>query len=124
MHADLVGPPGFQLDPDMRMRTEPLDHAVVRHRLPAALAPGLGNSAVLQARLPRLIAQDFAPRGYARQVLKDLEMLTEAGREHHLAMPMVAQATTLYRMLVGQGHSELDAIAVVKVLPEVTPPAA
>lgn len=74
--------------------------------------------------LPRMIAQDFAPRGYARQVLKDLEMLTEAGREHHLAMPMVAQATTLYRMLVSQGHSELDAVAVVKVLPEVAPPAA
>lgn len=98
-------------------------YGVDASRIPAALAPGLGNSAVLQAMLPRMIAQDFAPRGYARQVLKDLEMLTEAGREHHLAMPMVAQATTLYRMLVGQGHSELDAIAVVKVLPEVAPPA-
>jgi 3-hydroxyisobutyrate dehydrogenase/2-hydroxy-3-oxopropionate reductase len=51
-------------------------------------------------------------------------MLTEAGREQHLAMPMVAQATTLFRMLIGQGHSELDGIAVVKVLPEVAPPAA
>ncbi len=99
-------------------------YGVDASRIPAALAPGLGNSAVLQVMLPRMIAQDFAPRGYARQVLKDLEMLTEAGREHHLAMPMVAQATTLYRMLVGQGHSELDAIAVVKVLPEVAPPAA
>jgi 3-hydroxyisobutyrate dehydrogenase/2-hydroxy-3-oxopropionate reductase len=88
-------------------------------KIPAALAPGLGNSAVLQAMLPRMVAQDFAPRGYARQVLKDLELLMEAGREHHLAMPMVAQATTMYRMLVAQGHSELDAIAVVKVLPEV-----
>ena len=46
-------------------------------------------------------------------------MLMEAGREQHLAMPMVAQATTLYRMLVAQGDSELDAIAVLKMLPEV-----
>lgn len=91
-------------------------------RIPAALAPGLGNSAVLQAMLPRMIAQDFAPRGYARQVLKDLEMLMEAGRKHHLPMPMVAQAATLYRLLVAQGHGELDAIAVVKVLPEVAGP--
>jgi 3-hydroxyisobutyrate dehydrogenase/2-hydroxy-3-oxopropionate reductase len=87
-------------------------------KIPAALAPGLGNSAVLQAMMPRMVARDFAPKGYARQVLKDLEMLMEAGREQHLAMPMVAQATTLYRMLVAQGDSELDAIAVLKVLPE------
>ncbi len=92
-------------------------YGVDASKIPAALAPGLGNSAVLQAMMPRMIAKDFAPRGYARQVLKDLEMLMEAGREQHLAMPMVAQATTLYRMLVAQGHSELDAIAVVKLLP-------
>lgn len=94
-------------------------YGVDASKIPAALAPGLGNSAVLQAMMPRMIEQDFAPRGYARQVLKDLEMLMEAGREHHLAMPMVAQATTLYRLLVAQGHSELDAAAVLKVLPEV-----
>lgn len=94
-------------------------YGVDADRIPAALAPGLGNSAVLQAMMPRMVARDFAPKGYARQVLKDLEMLMEAGREQHLAMPMVAQATTLYRMLVAQGHSELDAIAVLKMLPEV-----
>lgn len=94
-------------------------YGVDASKIPAALAPGLGNSAVLQAMMPRMIAEDFAPRGYARQVLKDLELLMEAGREHHLAMPMVAQATMLYRMLVAQGHSELDAAAVLKVIPEV-----
>lgn len=92
-------------------------YGVDASKIPAALAPGLANSAVLQTMLPRMIAEDFAPSGYARQVLKDLELLMEAGREHHLAMPMVAQATTLFRMLVAQGHSELDAIAVVKMLP-------
>lgn len=94
-------------------------YGVDASKIPAALAPGLGNSAVLQAMMPRMIAEDFAPRGYARQVLKDLEMLMEAGREQHLAMPMVAQATTMFRLLVAQGHSELDAIAVVKLLPPV-----
>jgi 3-hydroxyisobutyrate dehydrogenase/2-hydroxy-3-oxopropionate reductase len=94
-------------------------YGVDASKIPAALAPGLGNSAVLQAMMPRMIAGDFAPRGYARQVLKDLELLMEAGREHHLAMPMVAQATMLFRMLVAQGYSELDGIAILKVLPEV-----
>jgi 3-hydroxyisobutyrate dehydrogenase len=77
---------------------------------------------VLQAIYPRMVERDFAPRGYARQVLKDLEMLHEATRALHLAMPMAAQAATLFRMLVAQGHSELDGAAVVTLLPEVAPP--
>lgn len=87
-------------------------------KIPAALAPGLGNSAVLQAIFPRMVEQDFAPRGYARQILKDLEMLHEATRAHHIAMPMTAQATTMFRMLVANGMSELDGAAVVTLLPE------
>lgn len=93
-------------------------YGVDASKIPAALAPGLANSAVLQVIFPRMVKGDFAPRGYARQVLKDLEMLHEATRAHHLAMPMTAQATTLFRMLVAQGDSELDGAAVVKLLPE------
>lgn len=87
-------------------------------KIPEALAPGLGNSAVLQAIYPRMVAKDYAPRGYARQILKDLEMLHEATREHHLAMPMTTQALTMFRLLVAQGHSELDGAAIVTLLPE------
>jgi hypothetical protein len=65
-----------------------------------------------------MIARDFAPKGYARQILKDLELLNSAAKPHHLAMPMSAQALTLFRMLVAQGNSELDGIAVLTLLPE------
>jgi 3-hydroxyisobutyrate dehydrogenase-like beta-hydroxyacid dehydrogenase len=92
-------------------------------KIPEALAPGLANSAVLQAIYPRMVEKDFAPRGYARQVLKDLEMLHEATRAQHLALPMTALATTLFRMLVAQGKSELDAAAVVTLIPEPEPAA-
>lgn len=87
-------------------------------KVPAALEPGLGNSAVLQSVYPRMVARDYAPRGYARQVLKDLEMVHAATREHHLAMPMTDTALTLFRMLVGHGSAELDGAAVVTLLPE------
>jgi 3-hydroxyisobutyrate dehydrogenase-like beta-hydroxyacid dehydrogenase len=96
-------------------------YGVDASKIPAALAPGLGNSAVLQAMMPRMLARDFAPRGYARQILKDLELLHEATREKHVSMPMASMATTLFRMLVAQGHSELDGAAVVTLLPEVGP---
>ncbi len=87
-------------------------------KIPDALSPGLANSAVLQSVYPRMVARDYAPRGYARQILKDLEMLHEATKEQHLSLPMTGQALTLFRMLVAQGKSELDGAAVVTLLPE------
>jgi 3-hydroxyisobutyrate dehydrogenase-like beta-hydroxyacid dehydrogenase len=87
-------------------------------RIPAALAPGLGNSAVLQAIFPRMVAEDYAPRGYARQILKDLELVHEATRAQHLAMPMLSQALTLFRMMVASGKSELDGAGIVTLLPD------
>ena len=86
--------------------------------IPAALAPGHAGSNLLPVLLERMIARDFAPRGYARQVLKDLEMLHEAARERHLAMPMTAQALTLYRLLIAQGKAELDGSAILTLYPE------
>ena len=65
-----------------------------------------------------MIARDFAPRGFARQVLKDLEMLHRAASAHHLAMPMATQALTLYRLLIAQGKSDLDAAAILTLYPE------
>ncbi len=51
-------------------------------------------------------------------MLKDLEMLQEAARSQHLAMPMAGLATSLFRILVAQGKSELDGAAVVTLIPE------
>jgi 3-hydroxyisobutyrate dehydrogenase-like beta-hydroxyacid dehydrogenase len=98
-------------------------YGVDARKIPQALAPGLANSAVLQVIFPRMVEKDFAPRGYARQVLKDLEMLQEATRAQHLALPMASLATTLFRMLVAQGNSELDGAAVVTLIPEPEPAA-
>lgn len=93
-------------------------YGVDARKIPEALEPGLGNSAVLQNIFPRMVDRDYAPRGYARQILKDLEMLHEATRKQHIAMPMAATATTLFRLLVAQGHSELDGAAVVTLYPD------
>jgi 3-hydroxyisobutyrate dehydrogenase-like beta-hydroxyacid dehydrogenase len=90
-------------------------------KVPQALATGHAGSNLLPVLFERMIARDFTPRGYARQVLKDLEMLHDAAQGQHLAMPMASQALTLFRMLVAQGSSELDATAVLNLLPEVKP---
>ena len=87
-------------------------------KIPKALATGHAGSNLLAAAMPQMIAEDFAPRGFARQVLKDLEMLQAAAREQHLPMPMASQALTLYRLLIASGKSELDATAVVTLYPK------
>src|ERR1051325_10879204 len=67
-------------------------------KIPQALSVGHAGSNLLPVAFPRMAAGDFAPRGYARQVLKDLEMLQAAAADEHVAMPMAAQALTLYRL--------------------------
>jgi 3-hydroxyisobutyrate dehydrogenase-like beta-hydroxyacid dehydrogenase len=87
-------------------------------KVPEALAPGHAGSNLLPVLFERMIARDFAPRGYARQVLKDLEMLNDAAKARHLALPMASQALTMFRLLNAQGKSELDGAAVVSLWPE------
>lgn len=86
-------------------------------KIPKALSTGHAGSNLLAVAMPQMIAEDFAPRGFARQVLKDLEMLQAAARDQHLAMPMASQALTLYRLLIASGKSELDATAIVSLYP-------
>ena len=87
-------------------------------KVPEALAQGHAGSKLLPVLFERMIARDFAPRGYARQVLKDLEMLNDAAKAKHLPLPMAGQALTLFRLLNAQGKSELDGAAVVSLWPD------
>jgi 3-hydroxyisobutyrate dehydrogenase len=84
-------------------------------RLPECLAGGYADSALLQRLYPRIVRRDFAPQGYARQLLKDLEMVNDFAAGLHAPTPMMGEALSLYRILVHLGHAELDTAAVLKV---------
>ena len=84
-------------------------------RLPECLAGGLADSALLQKLYPRMVKRDYAPQGYVRQLLKDLEMVNEFAGALKAPTPMMGEALTLYRMLAHLGHSELDTAAVLKL---------
>lgn len=92
-------------------------YGVDANKIPEALGGGFAGSKMLSTFFPQMVAEDFVPRGFARQVLKDLEMLQAAARDRHLAMPMASQALTLYRLLIAAGKSEFDAVAVVTLYP-------
>lgn len=84
-------------------------------KIPAALAAGHAGSNLLQSAFPRLIERDYAPRGYVRQILKDLDMVHDLAKELKSPTPMSSQAASLYRVLYSKGHGELDALAILKL---------
>lgn len=81
-------------------------------RLPECLAGGHADGTLLQRLYPRMVARDFAPQGYARQLRKDLEMVNHFAEDIGTPAPMLQQALALYRQLIEAGHSELDTSAV------------
>lgn len=84
-------------------------------KLPACLAGGHADGTLLQRLYPRMVARDFAPQGYARQLLKDLEMVNEFAGSLKAPVPMTGEALSLYRMLIHLGHAELGTSAVLKL---------
>src|SRR5688572_2194620 len=84
-------------------------------RIPECLAGGYADSNVMKAYWPRMVERDFAPRGYVRQLLKDLEMVGKWAGGLHARTPMLAEALELYRELARRGHTELDTSAIHKL---------
>jgi len=84
-------------------------------RIPDCLAGGYADSNVMKAYWPRMVQGDFAPRGYLRQLLKDLEMVNDWAGHMKAPAPMLMQALSAYRLAASKGWSELDTSAVVKI---------
>ena len=84
-------------------------------RIPECLAGGYADSNVMKAYWPRMVEGDFAPRGYLRQLLKDLEMVNAWAGSLKAPLPQLAQALSLLRLAASHGYSELDSSAVVNI---------
>jgi 3-hydroxyisobutyrate dehydrogenase-like beta-hydroxyacid dehydrogenase len=81
-------------------------------RIPECLAGGYADSNLMKAYWPRMVQRDFAPRGYVRQLLKDLEMVSKWAGGLEATTPMLTQSLFLYRELAKRGHAELDSSAI------------
>jgi 3-hydroxyisobutyrate dehydrogenase len=84
-------------------------------RIPECLAGGYADSNVMKAYWPRMVERDFAPRGYVRQLLKDLEMVNDWAGGLQARTPVLQSALEAYREAKKRGWSELDTSAVVKL---------
>ena len=84
-------------------------------KVPEALKGGYADSPMFQRFFPGMVERDFQPAGYARQALKDLDMVVDLAKQTNTPTPMSSQSTALYRVLIAKGHSELDATAILKI---------
>jgi len=84
-------------------------------KIPECLGGGYADSNLMKAYWPRMASRDFAPRGYVRQLLKDLEMVNKWAAGLDAQRPMLSQALFLYRELAKRGDTELDTSAIRKL---------
>ena len=85
-------------------------------RIPEALGDGYAGSNLLRHMFPRMVARQYEPpAAFARQVLKDLDMVYDLAKKTTTPTPMCDQARALYRLLVARGHGESDPIALLKL---------
>lgn len=75
----------------------------------------VGNSAIFESRVPKLIDGSYTSGGSMRIALKDIGIVEEAARELTVPMPMTSQAAQLFRAAAAGGFLEADDLAVAKV---------
>jgi 3-hydroxyisobutyrate dehydrogenase-like beta-hydroxyacid dehydrogenase len=78
-----------------------------------------GNSAMFEAKVPKIIEGDFTPTGALEVHLKDLEIVTAAGRELGVPMILTNTAKEVLRTADAMGRGDLDGCAVVTVLEDI-----
>lgn len=83
--------------------------------IPACVAGGHADGELLRQLYPRIVARDFRPRAYARQLVKDMAMVKQLASASKLSCPMLDQALSLYRLLTDRGYAEADVAAVIRL---------
>ncbi|MEJ8570429.1 NAD(P)-dependent oxidoreductase [Microbaculum marinum] len=83
--------------------------------LPECVRYGHADGELMRQLYPRIVAHDFAPRAYARQLLKDLEMVQDVARAAGAPTPMSGQATQLFKLLVASGLGGIDGTGVYRL---------
>lgn len=82
-------------------------------RLPQCLAGGHADSNLLRKIYPQMAARDFEPpRGYARQLLKDMKNVRAFAREAGCELPVIEAAVERYAEYVGRGNELADAASI------------
>lgn len=85
-----------------------LDAGVDASKIPAALAGGRADSAILQEYMPRYAVKDYDRQGRLANMVKDLNFAQNLALETNTSMPVTAACMEIYKMLVASGFGEED----------------
>lgn len=90
---------------------------VAAERIPAALAGGRADSAILQEYMPRFTARDYRPTGRIENMVKDLNGAQDLARSTHTPMPLTALCAEVHRLLTARGLGAEDQAALMEFFP-------
>ena len=76
--------------------------------IPAALAGGRADSAIMQEFMAKMARRDFSPTGRIDNMLKDLETAQASALAARVPLPMTSLIADLHRMLVAGGFGPAD----------------
>jgi len=83
-------------------------------KLPACLAGGFADGALLRRVYTQMQARDFEPpKSYARQLLKDMKAVKEFGHGFGLELPLAATAAAQFAAYVDAGGAMRDSASIV-----------
>ncbi|MEM7445264.1 MAG: NAD(P)-dependent oxidoreductase [Pseudomonadota bacterium] len=90
------------------------DAGVDAAKIPAALAGGRADSAILQEYMPRMVTKDYTPTGRIANMVKDLNGVQDLARLTDTAMPLTAACAEVHRLLTATGLGNADQAALME----------
>ncbi|MDP5308724.1 NAD(P)-dependent oxidoreductase [Paracoccus spongiarum] len=90
---------------------------VAAERIPAALAGGRADSAILQEYMPRFAGRDYRPTGRIDNMVKDLDGARDLARLSHTPMPLTVVCAEVHRLLTARGLGDQDQAALMEFFP-------
>lgn len=79
-----------------------------------AIKNGLAGSAVMEAKFPKMIEQDYKPGGTLNINLKDLKNVSSTADTAGLTLPVVNQIKEIYKSEVAQGNGLNDHLGIIQ----------
>lgn len=92
-----------------------LDAGIDAAKLPAALAGGRADSAILQEYMAKMATYDYTPSGRIDNMLKDLDAVQRLAERNGTPIPLTSMIANMHRMMIAAGYGAEDSAAYMKL---------
>lgn len=85
-------------------------------KIPAALAGGRADNAIMREFMAKFASRDYTPTGRLDNMLKDLESVQSFALATKTPLPMTSTVTEIHRLLIAMGLGSKDSAEVMRLL--------